>query len=70
MGLHPCELTQGKFPHRVQHKISYGGSEWVLMCNWLDTHVGPMAETWTWMVSDLILFAHEDHAIKFNLAWS
>lgn len=70
VNLHSCESTQLKFPHHVQHAIPYGGSEWAEMWNWLDTHVGPMTESWTWVVSSHIQFANADHALQFSLMWS
>lgn len=64
------EQVMNQFPFTVYHDTKWNTFKWYAMRAWLNTHVGPHDVAWTWMVSDQILFAHEDHAIKFNLAWS
>lgn len=64
------EEVKLRFPHGVSHPVRYGAQEWFSMRYWLNRHVGPQYEAWTWLINSVILFSNQDDAARFALVWS
>lgn len=64
------EEIMTRFPHVVHHDARLSSLQWYQMRKWLDAHVGPHDEAWTWLMSSEIRFCYESDAMLFSLTWS